>query len=518
MALFRSSKGKKDAEAAVLEHGRTLHEQGRYEQLIDYYEHLPYANVTPNVVADLARAYANYATQKADEVDAFDPLPRDLLTHAVDLMESVADKLDDTSRADYFLGKSLLMLDLPAQARGHLEALVQAGEGGEAAQLLAYCDEMLAAPLHVTSFRERAQAAWRRLEADDAAIRRAFECGRDEEAFALVDDALVDVTGDFLLTYNEVSNRFELVLSPEHERLNLYKLAYFRWLAPASFLEHWDIVLGLQAHDGARYETGKRVLFSDDISVWPEFSDAEGYVTLKAYSKGLARELAESPQVAYDAFLALADETVGEVRLMRCLDGATLLETPLEERPMDLVELRGQLEVHLAAASPEPLDSVDACLDTEFAFTRMPQADGQSADGERGDTFIGTSCCPELVDEFWDGETYLADAALSCGIVVGWLFFPHGMPIAVGEAGEYVTQLLDETLDALMAAIGDETALFIGESIGTTYCYIDVVVWDFGAFIEAARGVLATMPVIDVCAFHTFRRGVASYALKGSYR
>ena len=514
MGLPRKSRREKE----ILAHAAELFDAGEYEQVVNYYEGLSSAVVTPAIVADLARAYANLAVQMSQETDEFDPRPKRMLDYAATLMET-ADKFSDELGDDaaYFIGKSLLLLDLPNMARPYLLRLQKAQpENEEAAQMLAYCDATLAAPLGIVPFTRRAQASWERFEQREEHIRRCLIVGDDEGAYTLADESLPD-SAEFELVIDNIRGTFQLVLSPTHYRVELYKLAVFRDLAPAAVPRSWEVVLGWPPNDDVDFETPRRILYASDVRVWPEFHDEEGCVTLSAWSKGLAKELAVDPEMADRAFMQLADGTVGEVVMMQVLDGVNLLPTPPDEGGLTLQELRGLIYERLGEAHNDELGSFEACLDLEYYFTRVPSESEESEVGDRSDIFACMSYAPELVDEYADGLTDSVDIALSEGIVAGYLFWPHIDLPGVEMNEELAMELCEEVIDALCKGTTEQQVTFIGESYGTRCTYVDVLAWDFPAFVETARQVFDTIPAIEAAAFRTLRPGTSSLALKGSY-
>lgn len=518
-SLFGSEKHRNEREAKALEHGKELHEAGEYEELVKYYESLPPADVTPRIVADLARAYANLAVERRAQTDEFDLRSKDLLDYAISLMESVVGYFgEDDPQVNYFIGKSYLMLDLPSKALPYVRRYKQAKpDDGEASQLLAYCETSLAAPFSITPFVKRAKAAWEKFSKNEAEIRSLLDWRRDNEAYYLAEDSLFD-GAEFMLAQLPMQGRCQLILSPLHWRPDLYKLVLFKSMAPASVLEHWEILLGWQVCDNADFDTGNRIVYAEDVVCWPEYYEDDGTVFLKVYSKPLAKERERDSELAYKAATSLVDETVGEIVSMQCVDGLEVLPSPLDSKSMTLFELREAIAEKLAPIHEGRLGSEEACLAQEFCFSKAPTGNKSAQMGDRSDAVIGSSTCPELIDDYNDGYTDSVDVALEDGVVEGYFYWPHGQLAETDIAEGLVFELSEDVEDAIAARAPEGVVSFIGASYGTQCSYLDFIAWDFPVLMQTARDVFADFPIIDCAAFRAFRPGAPSFAVKGSYK
>lgn len=516
MKTMRTSRRAREAMKRAAEH----FEAGEYEEALDQYRTLPLSHLTPEVAADIARVSANLALEEAATAGKLDPRVRRMLDYSASAMET-AIGLDESlaETGDYLIGKALLMIDMPNQALPHLTRLAERNpKDAETAQMVAYCNDMLACPTSIPSWRTRVEAAWERFVKVEAEVRERLAEGDDEAAFLLADDALPESV-DYEISLTDGSERPVLVLSPRHYRTELFKVTYLADLAPRDVDDSWDIVVGWPATADVVIDTDDGLaIYAADVTVWPEFhGDA---VSVEAHSTALAAllETEQGPLRAEEALLQLLDMTVGEVEMMQVLDGYKVLERPRREKGVPLSELRGLVYENLSEVWGDDLGSLLALLDAEFALGGMPsKAPEDIQPGDRSDAFASVSTLPDVIDEFDEGCTDTVDIALADGIVLGYVFIEHTSVGGGTIPTDVMLDLYAEVETALEDATDGSEVSFTGETMGAACVYLDVIVFDFTSFLDAARAVLSSFDAIGAAAFHVFRPGVPSVALKGSY-
>ena len=516
MKTMRTSRRAREAMKRAAEH----FEAGEYEEALDQYRTLPLSHLTPEVAADIARVSANLALEEAATAGNLDPKVRRTLDYAASAMET-AIELDESlaETGDYLIGKALLMIDMPNQALPHLTRLAERNpKDAEAAQMVAYCNDMLACPTSIPSWRTRAHAAWERFGKVEREVREMLAVGDDEEAWQLAYDALPESV-DFEISLTDGSECPTLVLSPQHNRTELYKVTYLFDLAPRDITTSWYFAVGWPGADGVVLDTDDGLAIrAADVTVWPTF-DGDA-VSIEAYSIALAAllETEQGPLRAEEALLQLLDMTVGEIEMMQVLDGYKVLERPRREKGVPLPELRGLVYENLSEAWGDYLGSLLACLDAEYVFNSTPvKMPEDMQPGDRSDAYASVSSMPDVIDEFEDGYTDTVDIALADGIVLGYVFIEHAS-VANGTAStEMLGEIYAEVESAIEAATDGAEVSFTGETMGARCVYLDVIVFDFESFLNAAREVFASLDAIESAAFHVFRPGVPSVALKGSY-
>lgn len=504
------------SEDEVLEHGAKLFAAGDYLEALDYYRSLHPSCITPRIVIEIARVLASLAVEDNDGSEPLGIEAKGLLIKAIDYM-NMLDGMHDIPQndVDYLIGKSLLMIGYPAKSLRYLDRLAQADPDNAEVQMLAeHARSLMSFPFGITSFTKQAEDIWEHFAEDQRTIRDFLMRDADAAAMALAELSLPEGF-DFMLVTRSDSEKPKLVLSPNHWKVELFKLALFRDLAPESVTYDWDIVLGLPETDHADFETQTRTLYADDVRCWPEFHPEDGDFSVKAYSKGLARELAHDETTAYSAFMSLADETLGEIKSMRFMNGTELLERPLDNDGFTLVELRELIDKQLKGKVAGPLDSAEACLDQAYEMMQVPYSEKAEADpGNRADIFGGMSNCPELVDEFENGRTAEIDNALADGCVIGYLYWRNDNVISRVPGPEALFSLNEEVSFSLAENVDATTMVLTGLFSGTKCCYIDIIAFDFAAAMEAARAVFEKIDFIDHAAFRTMRPGAAPFILK----
>lgn len=507
-------------EEEILAQAEKLHEDGKYLESISYLERLPQAARTGKVELCLARAYANCAVMDNTEKPALDFETSALLSRVVDLAHLAAAKDHSVkAKANFLAGRAALLLESPGIALPYLEDLADdAPDDAEARNMLEYARREEQLPLHITTFIERARTAWDLFSQKEEAIRAFVQAGQMQIAFDLAERCLFTVaSSDFLIAQDTSTGAFKLILSCEHWKHEMFKLALFKDLAPEDVAQTWEIVIGYERCDNADYLLpNKAALYASDVRAYPEFHEQEGDFSLTAYIPQLAGYVSSNTQGCYKALMSLVDETVGELVSMRYINGMELVDKEPDGQAMTLIELRDFIDAHVDAALLENDVLLDECLAQEYDFTRIPSQDATSVPGDRSDTFMGTSGIPEVVDEFFDNDTFIVDDAMSCGAVVGYFYWDSNIVLDDPSTIEQGYLLMSDIMNYIYDAAGETALSFIGGAFGTDFCYADFVAWDFPVAIQAARTVFEALGPIDNAGFRLFAGKTAPVPFKGA--
>lgn len=475
-------------------------EQDEFRKIIDAIEALPDDERTPELDSELARAYSNAAT-----VD-----DRDMLKHALELLKPHEAYFQGDHRWNFRMAYAYFYLEQEHRALPYFEKALEARPGDEdTEEFIERCRRYASLPVFRSSFRDRTAKAWEAFAEAEADLRKALaDDTTHENAHEIVErfGKIFEIAFDdvaFEIGVNE--HQYEVILSPQGDKVKLFELVYFREHAPASVLENWSILVGRQRAKDAGLRTEDIDISGSDVLVRVE-KTGEGRIGLQAYCEKLLPVLENEEGKAYWAVATLIDQILGEIPHMRFVDSLEVLDRPLAEPGMLLADLPARLEADGFDLDPDPARYLDTALCYQCKPSDDPDADW------RLDVMAGSTTCPALINDYLGGETDFTDALLDDGAVAGFFIYP--LDGFFGEdQSERIFNFRDRLEEALSKGDGPELATLTGGATGTACGYVDFIAWDMRAFIEKAKAFFDSSPV-EWANFHVFRRDAGTIALK----
>lgn len=480
------------------------HENDEYQKIIDALEALPEENHTPETDSELARAYNNLA-------DHTTPEGRAMLRKAIALLKPHEEHFQGDHFWNYRMGYAYFYLDQEGIALRYFEKALEARPGDEDTQeFIEYCQKQLALPRFSENFRERTENWWETFAEMEAELRQMMDEDKDhthgEEIVAQMEDVLHLAFKDISFEMGFSGQKHELILTPEGDRVKLFELVYFRRHAPASVLEHWNILVGRQPNPNMGLRSGDWEIDGGDVQVWVEKLEGNS-VGLTVYCKKLLPLLQEEENRAEWMLYTLTDNVLGEINAMLYIDYFDVVKECREEPSILLDELPKALTDMGLDLSITP----EAHLESSYTGYKMEPNEDPDADW-RLDVIAGSTSCPALINEYLKDESGYMDALHADGVAAGFLCYPLD-----GFAGEDRSDKIFVFRDKLEAALhenaGTEAVTLTGGATGIFCGYLDFIAWDLEAVLQAAKAFFADTE-IPWANFHTFRRGAATVQLK----
>ena len=264
----------------LLEQCQKWHENDEYQKIIDALEAIP--ERTPEMDSELARAYNNLA----------EPGDRELLKKAIALLKPHEEYFQGDHYWNFRMGYSYYYLDQEGRALPYFRKALEARPGDEdTKELIDWCEKRIALPMFSECFRERTELWWETFAEQEAELRQMMDEDKDHTRGA----EIVAQMGEVLnLAFDEISfemgfnrEKYELILTPEGDKVKLLELVYFQKHAPQQVLEHWNILVGRQPSQniGLRTDDGWDIS-GDDVQIWLE-EQGENSFALSAYCEKL---------------------------------------------------------------------------------------------------------------------------------------------------------------------------------------------------------------------------------------
>jgi tetratricopeptide (TPR) repeat protein len=489
-------------------------EEDKYQEIIDAIEALPEEALDFTLTSALARAYNNLA------MDLMPPEDRPLYQRALDLLLPLEEQLEQAVKQDpdaahtwnFRVAYAYYYLNQESLALPYFEKALEARPGDEdTLELIDRCQQGLALPLGMKSFRWRTEEGWSSFLAGEGELRalmdqedrRAVSRELVERCTELLSPAFADVA--FELGRN--GEKYELILVPEGDRTRLFQLAYFQKHAPKELLDKWSILVGRTRSSGFGLRMNGQDITPEDVQVWAEKTEDNG-VGLRLYCEKLAPLWKADQNQVYHMLYILLDQSLGELAAMRYVDCLDILDAPAEGPSMTLDQL-----ADFVAAEVDP-EGWPQANDPELAGERYTAYEGKPSEAEdwplRADVYVGVTCCVPLLNSYFQGDDYYMDRLHRDGVVPGFFYYPLD-----GVDRKDILTLREQLEQAIEARCGEGIVTFTGGATGTCYGYLDFIAWDLRTLLDAAVEVFAGAPM-KWAAFHTFRFNVNGVGLKQS--
>ena len=479
-----------------------------YSEIMDFIENLPDAEKTPPVLCELARAFNNAAVcEDTDEIDT------GLLKAAVAVLESIENEFPENDHLlNYRMGYALFYLDRAGDALERFKkALIGKPNDNNTEWFIKQCADKLTLPVFERNFAQRIKDGLEKFAAGESELRRLISENADsEEITDYCHELLFDTFTDVCFEVGFNGEKYDLILSPEKDKLMLYLFAEFKKHAPESVLEHWNIYLGRQpAAEGFELGFHGKKLSRSDITVRIEQNDDGCKVV--GYGEQLAKILAEDENEAFWIFDLLLDMTLGEIVNMRYVDAIDLEPEPFDgisllELPEKFKELFGK---------NEDWNSAESFLESGMGYELTPR---EFAEDEyptpRLDAFFGFACIPSFVNDYLNSRYEAFNKADNDGAAAGFIFFPAHVfeDDETSKRGEKILNFRDE-LESYIAEKAGDFCVFIGGASGYGNCYLDFLAWDLKPVLDAAADFFAAQNAVPWAFYQSFRDDVNVVAL-----
>ena len=495
----------------ILKQCQKWHEEDKHLKIVDALEAIPAEERTPEIDMELARAYNNLA-------DPSEPEGRKLLHQALELMQSHEEELGDTYSWNFRMGYAYYYLDQEGRALRHFEKALELHPGDDPKlntrqdmeELIDSCKKGISLPQFSECFRERTEDWWETFAEMEAELRQMMDEDKDHTRGA---ELVAQMQETLNLVFDEISfemgfngEKYELILTPEGDKVKLFELVYFQKHASKEVLEHWNILVGRQPlpNIGLRTEDGWNIS-GDDVQIWLE-EQGENSFAISAYCEKLLPKLQEEEGRAWWMLTTLTDQVLGEISHMRYIDSFDVLEEPKAEPSFLLSQLPDKLREQGLELSTDP----EAYLESYLGYKMEPKQD-PDADW-RLDVMAGSTCCVPLINGYLNADNDFMDDLHADGAVAGFFCYPLDT-LREEEGSQKIFDFRDKLEEVLTGGDGSEVLTLTGGATGLYCGYVDFIAWDIQEALNMAKEFFEGTD-IPWAIFHTFRREAGSVPLK----
>ena len=490
-----------DPDMDILQQCQKWHEEDKFQKIIDALEAIPAQERTPEIDMELARAYNNLGA----------PSNRPLLKKAIALLKPHEEYFQGDHYWNFRMGYSYYYLDQGGRALPYFHKALEARPDDEdTKRFIEWCETDISRPWFSMCFRERTESAWKDFAEHEAQLRRMMDEDKDHTR----GQELVDrVEGILNQAFDEISfemgfngEKYELILTPEGDKVKLFELVYFQKHATKEVLEHWNILVGRQPirNIGLRTEDGWDIS-GEDVQIWLE-EQGENSFAISAYCEKLLPMLREEEGRAWWMLTTLTDQVLGEIPHMRYIDNFDVLVEPKAESSILMSQLPDALKERGLELSTDP----EAYLESYLGYKMEPKQD-PDADW-RLDTMVGSTCCVPLINGYLNADNDFMDDLHADGAVAGFFCYPLDT-LREEEGTEKIFDFRDKLEELFTTGNGPEVLTLTGGATGLYCGYVDFIAWDIRTALNMAKEFFEGTD-IPWAIFHTFRREAGSVPLK----
>lgn len=508
---WKPDEDEEDPDMDILKQCQKWHEESKQHKIIDALEAISAEERTPEMDMELARAYNNLA-------DPSEPEGKKLLHRALELMQSHEEELGDTYSWNFRMGYAYYYLDQEGRALRYFEKALELHPGDDPKlntqqdieDLIDWCKKGISLPQFSECFRERTEDWWETFAEMESELRQMMDEDKDHTRGAELVSQMQETLN---LVFDEISfemgfngEKYELILTPEGDKVKLFELVYFQKHAPKEVLEHWNILVGRQPvqNIGLRTNDGWEIS-GDDVQIWLE-EQGENSFAISAYCEKLLPKLQEEEGRAWWMLTTLTDQVLGEISHMRYIDSFDVLEEPKAEPSFLLSQLPDKLREQGLELSTDP----EAYLESYLGYKMEPKQD-PDADW-RLDVMAGSTCCVPLINGYLNADNDFMDDLHADGAVAGFFCYPLDT-LREEEGTEKIFDFRDKLEELFTTGNGPEVLTLTGGATGLYCGYVDFIAWDIRTALNMAKEFFEGTD-IPWAIFHTFRREAGSVPLK----
>ena len=501
---WKPDEDEEDPDMDILKQCQKWHEESKQHKIIDALEAIPAEERTPEMDSELARAYNNLA-------DPHKPTCKEMLKKALALLKPHEEYFEDDYYWNFRMGYSYFYLDQEGRALRYFEKALEVRPGDDdTKEFIDRCKQGISLPQFWECFRDRTENWWETFAEMEAELRQMMDDDKDHTRGA---ELVAQMEETLNLAFDEISfemgfngEKYELILTPEGDKVKLFELVYFQKHAPKEVLEHWNILVGRQPlqNIGLRTEDGWDIS-GDDVQIWLE-EQGENSFALSAYCEKLLPMLREAEGRVWWMLTTLTDQVLGEIPHMRYIDSFDVLEEPRAEPSILMSQLPDALKERGLELSTDP----EAYLESYLGYEMKPN-EGPDADW-RLDVMAGSTCCVPLINGYLNADNDFMDDLHADGAVAGFFCYPLDT-LREKEGTQKIFDFRDKLEELFTTGDGPEVLTLTGGATGLYCGYVDFIAWDIQTALQMAKNFFEDSD-IPWASFHTFRREAGTVNLK----
>ncbi len=352
------------------------------------------------------------------------------------------------------------------------------------------------------SFKQRIEEFWRAFEKEEHQIRELIDSKSNSETLVAAMNKLLSIAFDeplFEMGFNDEQGKYELITTPEGDRIKLPLTYYWKQKAPKSLERKWNFYSTRPAnHANFGLSMYGIQIDNETVDIYCTVNNDDQKFNIEVYSEKI-NTLNENQR--YAIFFILLDQFLGEAYTMQYVGTIDFIEKKSKGQaitPRQLKELIDQ------TIQEKEWDVLDNPMEVFSSYSMNPQTENVDDILLRTDIFAGYTSCFPMLRAYYDEESETFDQVFKNGAVYGFLYYDN-TSFSTDELLDFRTNLEDEIVSHYEKS-GD--AYCIGGATGEYFSYIDFVIFDFEHFLQVAKEVVAQQNLEQV-GFKYFKQDAA---------
>ena len=450
------------------------HEADKHQEIIDALEQIPETERDYETVSLLARAYNNI----------------EKYAHAAELLESVREDGEEDDRWNFRMGYAQYYLDNYRDALHYFNKARELNpEDENTLSFIRQCNIFM--PLA-----QRVEAFWEWFVENEEKLSGMMCAQSMEEADAFTEfisegtnliseDVHFNIGGDHEFTFSVEGWPDLFILYP-----------YVISRMPESLKGKWKFFPFNQGKEGTSlaFRMDDTDIDIAKIKVNASYLENSNDFNIRYYDENLCALPEEKSDGIFHIILEL---TLGEgvsFKYIREVERGSGIEDGMIAMSELKQHIKETLKSHNQKFFENPKD-----LYTSYQLTP------KESDELRFDVIVGSTCLDSIVADYYNDSTELFDHANSFGAQAMFIVFPNGNDDDGHQILKFRHDLEDRITDELLEP--NHLGLITGGATGTAYSYIDLLVYDFLAFILKIRPLLEEYPAYSFYISDFIRNG-----------
>lgn len=334
------------------------------------------------------------------------------------------------------------------------------------------------------TFKNRVINFWDNFLTKEADIRKMMDSKTDPEQLISSMDEILHTA--FHRVYFEMGinedGKYELILTPEGDRIKLIQIYYWLHYAPDSLSDKWNFYSTKPGKCNSEFtlEMHGVKLEHSDLQIYPEPDQERKKIDMQIYSPKLM-ELDENER--YSIFFIELDQFISEIYTMEYIGFVDFIEeAPEDEQAVPLEKMKSYIDYIINENDwPKPGNPCE-----EYSAYNMKPV--QSGEWElRKDIVAGYTSTIPILNAYYSNENELFDSYYEDGLIFGFIYYDNtnvSRETTVAFRGGIEDKITEKTVDSGIANT-------IGGATGYKYSYIDFAVYDLEEFVSIAKNILS---------------------------
>ncbi len=374
-------------------------------------------------------------------------------------------------------------------------------------------NDLLNINLPFAPFTQRIKEGWETFSKGEEKLRRMIDTKENSENITaycckLLSAAFSDIC--FEVGFN--GEKYDLILSPEKEKLTLYLIEEFKKRAPQEVLKYWNIILGRSPSKNCKLGFHGKTVSPDEISVKVIKDDNSNLCDVVGYCESLKNVLNTDKNEALWFFDLLLDMTIGEIVNMRYVETVDMTDKPFNDgdHAIPLNELPELMKKMFGGN--DGWDTTESYLDVYTGYRMEPDENPENFT-PRKDIYAGFSAFPPILNCFYGDDNYFVEKTERDGAAIGYIFYPiNEINEEEGKKrSDAILDFRDELEQYITEKTGGTACRFIGGATGIYCSYLDFIAWDLKKVLDTAQEFFRNKNLVawaDFCIFSSTAKSV----------